>query len=339
MFDLSVKLSDKKLREFAQYLIDIDSKLDFKISARGWCYQMEQLRIINKDQFDKVENAINRARKKGYLPVDFIAEEDARAFSGIEQPSSRTLGALMDDMLDDVIEGSKYFTPDWWEGEEWYIQVVVEKIDLKSLFEPICHRFHIPIANAKGWQSVLQRAEYARRFKEAEEKGLKCVLLYCGDHDPDGLRISDTLRKNLQDVSEVVWGDGESGYDPENLHIHRFGLNYEFIQYHKLTWIDNLITGSGKDLNDPKHPNFHLPYLSEYRKKIGIRKCEANAIVVIPEAARAMMRETIEMYLGEDAEKRFQEKRDMITERYEYILDETEMYQAIAKAKQRLRDM
>lgn len=322
-FDLSKKLSDKRLRQFATILLGIQEKLDFKVSSRGWAYQLEQLRWINKDQFDKVEEAINTARKRGYLPVDFVAEEAARQFSGVEIPSSGEPKDIIPRFLNGILGGWRYFTPEWWEGEEYYIQVVVEKIDLKTLFEPVCHSFHIPIANSKGWSSVLQRAEYARRFKQAEDMGLKCVLLYCGDHDPDGLRISDTLRKNLSDLSDIVWGDGTLGYNPENLIVDRFGLNLEFINENKLTWIDNLITGSGKDLNDPKHPNYDLPYLKDYKKAIGIRKCEANAIVVIPEAAREMMKQVILSYLGDDAPDRFDAKVRAIREAYDKFVEES----------------
>lgn len=332
MFDLSIRVTAKKRKDFAAYLEDIQRKIDFRISSRGWCYQLEQARIINKDQFSKVEDAINACRKNGDLPVDFTAEEDARAFSGIETPSNRTMESIVEWMLSDVLSGHRYYTPDWWEDEEYYIQVVVEKIDLKSLFEPICHNFHIPIANAKGWQSILQRAEYAKRFKDAEDKGLKCVLLYCGDHDPDGTRISDTLRKNLDDCKDIVWRDGKEGYDPENLIIERFGLNADFIQKHNLTWIDNLITGSGKDLNSPNHPNYNLTYLKDYKAKFGIRKCEANAIVVIPKEARQLMRDTIVSYLDKGAEARFAEKREKVREEYQYILDNTGIRTAIDNA-------
>jgi hypothetical protein len=338
MFDLNVRMNDKKLQEFSQYLQDIQSGIDFRISARGWCYQLEQARLIDKDQFSKVEDAVNKCRKKGYLPVDFVAEESAREFSGVETPSDRSLESIMMWMLNDVLKGHNYYHPDWWEGEEYYIQVVVEKIDLKSLFEPVCRQYHIPIANAKGWQSVLQRAEYAKRFKEAEDKGLTCVFLYCGDHDPDGTRISDTIRKNLEDVKEIVWNDGTEGYDPANLIIERFGLNYDFIQDNGLTWIDNLITGSGKDLNDPKHPNFHLPYLKNYKAQYGLRKCEANAIVVFPKEARDLMRETIVSYIGSDALKRFQAKTDEIRKLYEGILDTTGIGEAIRNAKDMLEE-
>jgi len=202
-FDFTQQFTKKRLEEFSQILIDMSDSIGFKVSSRGWCYLMEQAGHINKAQFDKVDSAINRCRKEGYLPVDFVAEEDARAFRGVEHPSDGTVKDTLRWMLRDVVGGAKYFTPDWWDGEEYYIQMLVEKIDLRTLFENVCAEYHIPVANAKGWSSILQRAEYARRFKEAEEKGLKCVLLYCGDHDPDGLRISDTIMSNLYQVQQI----------------------------------------------------------------------------------------------------------------------------------------
>jgi len=225
-------------------------------------------------------------------------------------------------MLDDVMSGNRYMSPDWWQGEEYYVQMIVEKIDLVTLFKPVCDDYKIPIANAKGWQSIKQRAEYARRFKEAEGLGLKCLLLYCGDHDPDGLRIADTIRKNIEDIKDVVWEDGETGYDPQDLEIHRFGLTYEFIEKNKLTWIPNLITGSKKNLASPAHPNFNLPYLQNYLKTVGVRKCEANALIPYPEIAREYVKQTILDYLGEGAEQRMLDKQKAERKKYDdYVVN------------------
>ncbi|MFN4026464.1 MAG: hypothetical protein ACK4IZ_03360 [Flavobacterium sp.] len=331
-FDFTKNLTKQRKIEFADLIKELSERIGFKVSSRGWCYIMEQSGYINKDQFDKVANAINDCRKEGYLPVDFVAEESSRAFSGVEKPDDRTLQSVLKWMLEDVLDGAKYFNPDWWDGEEYYIQMVVEKIDLVTLFSPVCREYHIPIANAKGWSSISQRAEYARRFKEAENIGLKCVLLYCGDHDPDGLRISETLRSNLNDVKDVYWSDGEQGYNPKDLIIDRFGLNYEFIQENGFTWIDNLVTGSGKDLSDPRHRNYKMPYVQEYLKTVGARKCEANVIVTMPRVAKDLVTEIIEKYLGDDSLERFKAKRDKINEDYEIILDELEIREPIQRA-------
>jgi hypothetical protein len=330
-FDFSKTFTQSRREEFARILLDLQHKIGFKISSRGWCYIMENARYINKNQFNKVEAAINNCRRDGYLPVDFVAEEDARAFSGVESKSKGTVKDTLKWMLSDVLNGSHYYTPDWWEGEEVYIQMVVEKIDLKTLFQPVCEEYHIAIANSKGWSSILQRAEYAKRFKDAENKGLECVLLYCGDHDPDGLRISDTLRANLDQLRYVRWSNGESGYNPRDLRIERFGLNYDFIEDNGYTWIDNLITGSGKDLADPNHKNHGLGYVQEYLSEIGERKCEANAVVTTPDEAQQMCRDAIESFVGSDALDRFADKRAQVDQDYDDLLERLDLKERITK--------
>jgi len=313
----------KDLEEFSEFLKTISLQIGFKVSSRGWAYILEQQRYVNKDQFDKVTTVINKCRKLGYLPIDFTAEESAREFIGVEEPYSQSVVDDFGFWLETSLKVADKYIPNWWKDEEYYIQMVVEKVDLVTLFKPICKTYHIPIANSKGWSSMYQRAEYARRFAEARDDGLKCVLLYCGDHDPDGLRISEFLRKNLDDLKDVEWEDGTEGYDPYDLIIDRFGLNYDFIQKHNFTWINNLITGSKKNLASEGHKNFNMPYVQNYLRDVGERKCEANAIVVLPKIARELATKAIEKYLGTDATSRFKDKREEVQEDFNSFMDNT----------------
>jgi hypothetical protein len=332
--------TDEQLKEFADALLEFAAGFTIKVSSRGWAYLLEGERLINKDEFDKVANLINTCRKKGLIPIDFVAEESARMFEGVVEPDSRTVHHRFRNFLEWSLRSHEDFNVNWWRGEEYYIQMVVEKVDLIALFKPVCAKYKIPIANSKGWSSMLQRAEYARRFKEAQDQGLKCVLLYCGDHDPDGLRISEFLRKNLEDLNDVYWDDGEDGYDPQDLIIDRFGLDFEFIKKYGLTWIDNLITGSGgaiakldengkivpgKTKGGKIHPNFKMDYAQRYLKEVGVRKCEANAIIVIPKAAEKLVEDSIAKYLGKDAYNRFSHKQDDVKTEFNSFVDSEEI--------------
>jgi hypothetical protein len=325
-----------RLQVFADALLEVSKSITIKASARGWAYLLEGEKLngktITKADFDQIEGNVNDCRKAGYIPVDFVAEEEARGFDGVETPDTDTPTEYMKGYLDAVLTCENWYTPDWWEGEEYYIQMLVEKVDLKTLFSPVCMEYHIPIATAKGWASIMQRAIYAKRFKQAEEVGLRTVLLYCGDHDPDGLRISDFIRSNLEDLTEIHWIDGTEGYDPTNLEITRFGLDYEFITKNNLTWIDNLITGSKKNLASPSHPNNKLPYVQDYIRQFGVRKCEANAIMKKPEEAEELCRGAIEAYLGEGALRRFKAKRDKVHQELERIREKAGLKEAVAEA-------
>ena len=68
-----------------------------------------------------------------------------------------------------------------------------------------------------------------------------------------------------------------------NLVITRFGLNADFIDANDLTWIDNLETSSGGQLDDPDHNDHNKDYVQDYIAEFGVRKCEANALVVEPD--------------------------------------------------------
>lgn len=315
--DFSKTADPKLLQEFSDFVINQTRETGFRISSRGWCYIFEQEGLITKSQFDKVVGWISMARKRGYLPVDIVPEESNRSFQGVEKPAEVSPVTDAYGWLKALRQAPHHYDVDWWRDEEHYVQMIVEKVDLVTLFEPICKEYHIPIANGSGWSSILQRAEYARRFKEAEDRGMSCTLLYCGDHDPAGLLISDNLRKNLQDIAKVEWEDGCDGYDPQDLEIVRFGLNSDFIEEHGFTWIDNLETGGGKDLSDPSHRHHTLPHVQQYLENYGARKCEANVLVTNPGVARDLCRTAITDVVGEDAIDRFKERRKEVVDYFD----------------------
>lgn len=304
---------------FSHYLKWIREQMGFDVSARGWCYQLEQYGLINKGQFNSVNRWINNCRKMGFIPIDFVATETARSFAGIKVPTDKTPEEHFKEWLEAAMNCERYFIPDWWKDEEYYIQMLVEKIDLVTLFKPVCDDYNIPIATSKGWSSILQRADMLERFQAAEEMGLKVVLLYCGDHDPYGLAISDYMMSNLKDLYRAT------EYWPGNIIIDRFGLNYDFIQRHGLSWIENLISGSGK------RPKYDDPIVADYIGKYGERKCEANALIVAPDAAEALCRAAIENYLGEDAIDRFQEIREKISETIKEYVKSTGLAEPVNK--------
>lgn len=141
-----------------------------------------------------------------------------------------------------------------------------------------------------------------RHFAEHEAAGRKCVLLLCGDHDPGGLNITNSTRKMMFDLSSAV------GWAPDDLIIKRFGLNKDFIEENGLTWIDNLETGSGGNLDDENHSDNGKEYVQSYIAEHGVRKCEANALVVQPELGRQLCRDAILEYLDEDSPEDYEDK-------------------------------
>jgi hypothetical protein len=293
---------DDQLRQWCEGILEINSRLDFKVSSRGWCYILEE-HGLGKGDFDKAERVINGCRKNGLLPLDICCEDDGRQAEHLESIDEETPAEFAQGWIDYLsLAHNQYYPISFWDDLDVYIQMTVEKIDLKSLFDSVCKPFRLPLINIGGWNDINSRAAIMRRFRQWEVRGKRCVLLHCGDHDPGGLNISDFLRSNLADLSKAV------GWEPDKLIIDRFGLNYDFIQRHRLTWIENLITGSGGDLADRNHPDHFKPYVQNYLREFGARKVEANALVVRPEAGRKLCRDAILQYVPEAAVSKFERR-------------------------------
>ncbi len=289
---------DLECREFAQAILQIKARLDFPVSARGWCYILEEYGLLKGD-FGLAQSLICDLRKNGLLPLDICSEDQARSWECVGYTHEENPSEYVDNLIRRLEYQANYYTPiDFWEDQPYYIECLVEKIDLLGLFKPVCQQYHIPIANGRGQADLNCRASMMERFAQREAQGKIPVLLYCGDFDPFGLVISDSLRGNLSALTPAV------GWSPDNLIIDRFGLNADFIEANSLTWIDNLETGSGKRLDDPGH-RCHKS-IQEYIALYGARKVEANALVVRPQAGRQLIRDAINKYVTPDAVEVYQ---------------------------------
>lgn len=311
------------LEEFADSLIEINESLDFKMSARGWAYYFENEGLIDKSEIEYHENRINDLRKNEFsagwdhapLPTDFTAQDDSRGFDCVERESYAEPEEYVKIHLSHLV--NPHIDLSFWETQDCFIQVLVEKIDLKELFKPICEEYNIPIATGKGWSSINQRAKILTRFNEWAKEDKRPVLIYCGDFDPAGLQISNTLKKNFNDLHDAWVPDVDGGYftgwdsDEMGLTIDRIGLNKDQVERWGFPWIDNLETsGSDHPLDSPKHPDYDMDYVQNWLNEYGVRKVEANALVTQPEIGRELFKDSVEKYLTENPKEEYERRRE-----------------------------
>jgi len=281
---------------------------NFDVSSRGWCYLLEE-HGLNKGDFDIAQRLINDCRKDGRLPLDICCEDGRRSANNLEDLDDPDPKMRAAEIVDYVREAeTSYFPNSFWEAQDHYIETMVEKVDLKNLFTSVCEPFRIPIFNGSGWSDLHSRAAMMQRFKHWERRGKTCVLLYCGDLDPGGFRISDNIRSNLNDMARAV------GWSPDDLVIDRFGIDKAFVDRHRMTWIENLHTaGGGLPLDDPRHGDHSKAYVQNYLAEYGARKVEATAMVVprIVPHARALCRKAILKYLPADAPDQYESSLEL----------------------------
>jgi hypothetical protein len=307
----------KQVAAFCKLILQIRSTMDFAVGSRGWCYILER-HGLRKGDFDAAQKLITEYRKSGDLPLDICAEDASRETIGIERLDANDIPDEVESWVDHLRNHAheQYVPTSFWDDLDVYVEVGTEKLDLRNLFEPVCKEFHVPVTNFKGWSDMNSRAAMMRRFAEHEAQSRRCVLLLCGDHDPGGLHITEKMRKNLEDLSGAV------DWSPDNLVIIRFGLNADFIDEHGLTWIDNLETSSGGQLDDPNHNDHDKSYVQDYIAEFGVRKCEANALVVEPEVGRALCHAAILAHVPADSPDRYRRKLARVRRRLQRALRE-----------------
>ena len=314
-----------EVHELQDWMRGYIETLGFAPSSRGWCYALESAGAITKGEFNMAIKTMAELRKTGHLGFDLVACDDARALQGddIYHRSSTPKEHLQAWLKQGLTQAKLYRPVSYWKHQSYYPIVMVEKVDLIGLFRPVLPDA-VKIVNFRGWADVNSRVEVIREMIWAEENGMEPVLLYCGDHDPAGLQISDTLRDQFREIAitlnycEELWDEEVEAYEEQDgdwialdrdeltpmtdsLKIIRFGLNQAQIEQGGLTWIENLETSGGKDLSDARHPDHHKPYVQQYLYAYGAKKVEANALIANPNLGRRIMREAIWRWLDRDA--------------------------------------
>lgn len=278
-------------------------KAGVRWSTRGWCYALEEVGL-GKNDFDAAENIIVKLRKDGMIPLDAVLEDQAREWSGFEYLDHENIEDEATGILEAINRNIRNYQPvSFWDLQDCYVCMAVEKRDLIGIFEPVCREYYIPIANFRGSPDLLSRGRVLLEFMKHWEAGRRVVVLYCGDHDPAGLRMSgDEMTSNFAALHGTQL-QGHALYFNHGLFaVDRFGLNADFIEEAGLSWTPNLLTGQKdkskpQDLADPAHNDHRKAYVQDYLHRFGARKVEANALVVRKEMGRTLCRSAIERYI------------------------------------------
>ena len=323
---------------FRQWMQQTVNNLGFSPGSRSWCYLFEDAHFIQKGEFSKATQWLSDARQnfnsegKPFIPSRLVANDEARAMTGYDAHDKEDTAR---DYINRQIHNMQKQARLWWPASFWKYQhtypiLWTEKADLVKLFEPAMHRA-IKRFTGKGWADMNSRLNVVREVVWARENHLTPVILYCGDHDPVGLQISDKIRNNLRPIAKVLLAEQDfnhnsvtARYDMEDLEIVRFGLNADFIEDNDLLWIDGLETSSGKDLADQKHRDHNKPHVQDYLAEFGARKVEANALITRPEAAKQLITDVLDEYIDEEGIERWEnenkEASKEATEKVEHLI-------------------
>lgn len=170
----------------------------YELTLRQVYYQLVARDIIpnNERSYKNIGNLISDGRMAGLIDWDAI----------IDRTRGLRKNSHWDSPADIVLTCSRQFQYDKWEGQEYYVEVWVEKDALIGVVERACRKLDVPFFSCRGYTSQSEMWSAAQRIKEiAGSDFKKPVIIHLGDHDPSGKDMSRDIvdRMNLFEVDPI----------------------------------------------------------------------------------------------------------------------------------------
>lgn len=188
----------QKLIETANVIIAEYRAAGYTLTLRQLYYQFVSRDIIpnNERSYKNLGTAISDGRMAGM--ISWLAIEDRGR--GVHP-------VYVQEDEQDVLNGIEYqFALDYWERQEAYVEVWVEKDALSAVIERPCNRWRVPYMACKGYLSASEAWRSGRRFMDKLQEGRRCVLIHLGDHDPSGIDMTRDNGDRIDIFSEDAGG-------------------------------------------------------------------------------------------------------------------------------------
>ena len=205
------KRISKKRRELIEQIDAIASDYSqrgMKLTVRQCYYQLVSKGIIpnGAKEYGKVVDAVADGRLAGLLDWEAFEDRGRYVRENAHWNSPR-----------EIIEAAaRQYKIDIRQTQPYYSEAWIEKDSLVSILEDICLPLDVPCFSCRGFSSVTALYEASERIKA---DGRPSIILYCGDHDPSGLRIAQNIAESLSQTFELT-----------HLTFRRIGITPEQVQ-------------------------------------------------------------------------------------------------------------
>lgn len=274
-----IQVCHRIITEYEQDGYDLTLRqLYYQLVARGHIENTER-------SYKRVGQLVSDGRLAGLLPWDQIVDRtrNLKKLSHWDSPGQIVMSAV------------NQYRVDTWQGQDFYVEVWVEKEALAGVVERVANDLDVPFFCCRGYVSQSEMWAAAQRFVSLQ--GRDPVIIHLGDHDPSGIDMT----RDIVDRLEMFCG--------RSIEVRRIALNIDQIE----------------DFNPPPNPakvtdSRARGYIAEFGKK----SWELDALE--PRVLNDLIREAISRYLDARMRERViqeQEKQRAILRRTaENLLDD-----------------
>lgn len=181
--------------EILEHALRISEKYEGNLTLRQLYYRFvaETLVESSQDSYTRIGDVLTSARLAGKFPLDWLMDRTREAKeSDIEDETDVDERASYAVRVFRSIP-KNYVTRGRWVGQPNYVTVGIEKEALAGVFEELCEEeLGVGLFVFRGYPSVSSIWQWLKHYHDAYQNNAdieRCVFLYFGDHDPDGLQI------------------------------------------------------------------------------------------------------------------------------------------------------
>lgn len=238
------KLTRSDLLDEARTIAENYQAQGYDLTLRQLYYQLVAAAIIpNADEsYKRLGDTLGDARLEGKFSMDLLVDRGRNARASKQHEVKLDVEVA-------IKEAALYLKalPHWsiavdqWFGQPNYVSVWVEKEALAGVFEKPCEDLGVGFFACKGypshsalwqWLLKLEEAYQTSRNPVVDDEGNEldvqpideAVVLYFGDHDPDGWQIPRSAEETVNTLAQV------HGLDVPNIRFERVALLMSQIQ-------------------------------------------------------------------------------------------------------------
>jgi hypothetical protein len=162
----------------------------YELTLRQLYYQFVARGLIPNSQreYKNLGTAVNDGRMAGLIDWLHIVDRTRSLV--------RTVG--WDSPADVIYSAARGYTENLWAGQEWHVEVWVEKEALAGVVQRPAQRYQVPWFCCRGYVSQSEMWGAARRIRRELNGGhQRAAIIHLGDHDPSGLDMTRDIQDRL----------------------------------------------------------------------------------------------------------------------------------------------
>lgn len=177
---------------------------DLTLSLRQMYYQFVARGLLpNGDKvYKRLGAVLTDARLSGEFPIAYL-EDRGRSVGETDADNIRTVNEAIEEAADNLARLPFWLRYGAWYGQSTKVFVWIEKDALSGVLEKTCRDLGVGLFPCKGYPSISALAGWVHSTGEMLEDGEDALILYLGDHDPDGLQIPISAEETLRRIQVV----------------------------------------------------------------------------------------------------------------------------------------